>query len=139
MGLSRTLLGTPFQYRLSVARPLFQSNEKLSSQNHKRVFVIRFLLVGHIKLRIKMPEKHTNNISQFHHCKTDVRAEVTSRYGFPMQLREPEEKAIKAAGLHVSFPLSLSIQRVGINSWGFEKFRSSCITVQFGMLTTVYG
>src|SRR5271170_946854 len=74
---------------LSLTKPTFQFDRKWSPQHYKRILVIRFLLVCDGKPRIKLPEEHPNNISYFHHCKTDVNTDSKKNYGFPMQLREP--------------------------------------------------
>lgn len=60
-------------------------------------------------------------------------------HGFPIQLRAPCEKETQAFLLHLSSPLSASIQRVGINFSGFEKFLSSCKMAYVGVLMIVFG
>ena len=81
-------------------------------------------------------------------CQTNVAKDILtsiiaiSHFIYPahpraMQLRSPEEKGSQAALLQVSLPFSDAIQRSGINEFGFEKLRSSCIIVQYDVLTIV--
>ena len=113
-------------------------NFQRTSFRNEIIFQGRFSL-SHAQLEmIKFPCQPSQCQTHHHQRQSNNYSTHKEDYGRPRQFLLPYENGNQAVLLQVSFPLSDSIHRSGINELGFEKYWESCMSVQNDTLTVVY-